>query len=113
MRQHPQEKNDLVRNRDGIILTIQTSPGGSDLSKIRGFTCMSVTDSFTASCKYKGYYGFSDDGAQLANLVSDPDGEDDEHCKDTAVQLDGMDKDTRGNLLAPDESNWPGKSQRW
>eukprot|EP01065_Artemidia_motanka_P021111 TRINITY_DN251_c1_g1_i1.p1 TRINITY_DN251_c1_g1~~TRINITY_DN251_c1_g1_i1.p1 ORF type:complete len:846 (+),score=284.38 TRINITY_DN251_c1_g1_i1:70-2607(+) len=68
VRQHPSEQKQHVRNRDGIVVAIQTSDGNrsgprSQQEPIRGFQAFSTTQKVREATKYVGYYGLSDEGA--------------------------------------------------
>eukprot|EP00756_Hemistasia_phaeocysticola_P005259 Hpha_TRINITY_DN13246_c0_g1::TRINITY_DN13246_c0_g1_i2::g.154729::m.154729/K08582/CAPN15; calpain-15 len=73
VRQHPNEQKQNVRNRDGIVVVIQTSDGNrqgprSAPEPVRGIQAFQMTPKVKDSCKYVGYYGLSDDDA-----IEDPD----------------------------------------
>eukprot|EP01065_Artemidia_motanka_P027339 TRINITY_DN32542_c0_g1_i1.p1 TRINITY_DN32542_c0_g1~~TRINITY_DN32542_c0_g1_i1.p1 ORF type:complete len:850 (+),score=254.32 TRINITY_DN32542_c0_g1_i1:89-2638(+) len=113
VRQHPLVDDDDLRNRDGIVLTIMTSPGQPGWRKARGFRALNVDAEVSKSFAYKGYHGLAADGSNLARIHQDGEDADDTAHLDLSVQLDGVTVGTDGLPLAADCSNWPSQTRRW
>eukprot|EP01059_Diplonema_ambulator_P022597 TRINITY_DN37920_c0_g1_i1.p1 TRINITY_DN37920_c0_g1~~TRINITY_DN37920_c0_g1_i1.p1 ORF type:complete len:280 (+),score=58.67 TRINITY_DN37920_c0_g1_i1:3-842(+) len=85
LRQHPGEQKHSVRNRDNVVLAIQTSPGARE-AHCRGIAPLSVTPAIRESWKYIGYYDMTDEGATIDHSV--------------AVQLNGEDIEVKDLYLS-------------